>query len=118
MANPTTNFGWQMPTPTDLVTDLPADFEVFGQAVDTDFVDLLGGTTGQVLSKTSGYGFSIHMDRARRNADIQSTNWRDLYTLVAREMLENLSPHQTRVQSRLQFRHLFSQPETSLTFNQ
>jgi predicted secreted protein len=54
MANPTTNFGWQMPTPSNLVTDLPADFEVFGQAVDTDFVDLLGGTTGQVLSKTSG----------------------------------------------------------------
>jgi hypothetical protein len=53
MTNPTTNFGWQMPTPTDLVTDLPADFEVFGQAVDTDFVDLLGGTTGQILSKTS-----------------------------------------------------------------
>jgi hypothetical protein len=53
MANPTTNFGWQMPTATDLVTDLPADFEVFGQAVDTDFVDLLGGTTGQVLSKAS-----------------------------------------------------------------
>jgi hypothetical protein len=43
-----------MPENTDLVTDLPADFEVFGQAVDTDFQDLLGGTTGQVLSKTSG----------------------------------------------------------------
>jgi hypothetical protein len=54
MSNPTSNFGWQMPTATDLVTDLPADFEVFGQAVDTDFVDLLGGTTGQILSKTSG----------------------------------------------------------------
>jgi hypothetical protein len=54
MANPTTNFGWQMPTATDLVTDLPADFEVFGQAVDTDFVGLLGGTTGQVLAKASG----------------------------------------------------------------
>jgi hypothetical protein len=53
MSNPTSNFGWQMPTATDLVTDLPADFEVFGQAVDTDFIDLLGGTTGQVLSKTS-----------------------------------------------------------------
>ena len=53
MSNPTSNFGWQMPTSTDLVTDLPADFEVFGQAVDTDFIDLLGGTTGQVLSKTS-----------------------------------------------------------------
>jgi len=34
MANPTSNYGWQMPTSTDLVTDLPADFEVFGQAVD------------------------------------------------------------------------------------
>jgi hypothetical protein len=43
-----------MPTATDLVTDLPADFEVFGQAVDTSLADLKGGTTGQVLSKTSG----------------------------------------------------------------
>ena len=42
-----------MPTPTDLVTDLPADFEVFGQAVDSSMADLLGGTTGQVLSKAS-----------------------------------------------------------------
>ena len=54
MANPTTNYGWQMPTSTDLVTDLPADFEVFGQAVDTSLLGLKGGTTGQVLSKTSG----------------------------------------------------------------
>ena len=53
MANPTSNFGWQMPTPTDLVTDLPADFEVFGQAVDTSLADLKGGSTGQVLSKNS-----------------------------------------------------------------
>jgi hypothetical protein len=42
-----------MPTATDLVTDLPADFNVFGQGVDTSLQDLLGGTTGQVLSKTS-----------------------------------------------------------------
>ena len=53
MANPTTNFGWVMPTSTDLVTDLPADFNVFGQGVDTSMQFLLGGTTGQVLSKTS-----------------------------------------------------------------
>jgi hypothetical protein len=53
MANPTTNFGWVMPTSTDLVTDLPADFAVFGQAVDTSMADLKGGTTGQVLSKAS-----------------------------------------------------------------
>ena len=42
-----------MPTATDLVTDLPADFAVFGQAVDTSMSELLGGTTGQILSKTS-----------------------------------------------------------------
>jgi hypothetical protein len=53
MSNPTSNFNWQMPTATDLVTDLPADFEVFGQAVDTSLADLKGGTTGQVLSKNS-----------------------------------------------------------------
>lgn len=54
MANPTTYFGWVMPTTTDLVTDLPADFNVFGQGVDTSMQDLLGGTTGQVLSKATG----------------------------------------------------------------
>jgi hypothetical protein len=53
MANPTTNFGWVMPTSSSLVTNLPADFNTFGQAVDTSLQDLLGGTTGQVLSKTS-----------------------------------------------------------------
>ena len=53
MSNPTSNFGWQMPTNSDLVTDLPADFEVFGQAVDTSLMDLKGGTTGQVLTKAS-----------------------------------------------------------------
>lgn len=53
MSNPTTPFGWQMPTNTDLVTDLPADFEVFGQAVATSMADLLGGTSGQILAKNS-----------------------------------------------------------------
>lgn len=53
MSNPTTPFSWQMPQNTDLVTDLPADFEVFGQAVATSMQDLLGGTTGQVLKKNT-----------------------------------------------------------------
>ena len=42
-----------MPTATDLVTDLPADFEVFGQAVDSSMADLLGGTSGQILAKNT-----------------------------------------------------------------
>jgi hypothetical protein len=53
MSNPTSNFNWQMPTATDLVTDLPADFEVFGQAVDTSLADLKGGTSGQILAKNT-----------------------------------------------------------------
>jgi hypothetical protein len=53
MANPTTNFGWVMPASTSLVTNLPADFNTFGQAVDTSMAELKGVTTGQVLSKTS-----------------------------------------------------------------
>jgi hypothetical protein len=31
----TPNYSWVMPDPTDFVTDLPADFEVFGDAVDS-----------------------------------------------------------------------------------
>lgn len=42
-----------MPTATDLVTDLPADFAVFGQAVDTSMADLKGGTSGQILAKNT-----------------------------------------------------------------
>ena len=49
----TPNYGWVMPDPTDFVTDLPADFEIFGDAVDADLAGLLGGTTGQVLTKAS-----------------------------------------------------------------
>lgn len=50
----TPNYGWVTPAPTDLVTDLPADFEIFADAVDADLAGLLGGTTGQVLTKASG----------------------------------------------------------------
>ena len=45
MANPTTNYGWPMPTSADLVTDLPADFAAFGQPVDTSLKALNPETT-------------------------------------------------------------------------
>jgi hypothetical protein len=82
MANPTTNYGWVLPTSTDLVTDLPADFEIALQGVDTttkslddanlkkSIIDAAGdliygtandtaarlalGTAGQVLTVNSG----------------------------------------------------------------
>ena len=45
MANPTTNYGFVLPTPTDLVTDLPADFDVALQGVDTRIKALNPSTT-------------------------------------------------------------------------
>jgi hypothetical protein len=52
MAN-TANFGWETPDDTDLVKDGAASIRTLGSAIDTSMVDLKGGTTGQILSKTS-----------------------------------------------------------------
>lgn len=54
MANPTTNYGFVMPTPTDLVTDLPADFEVFGQGVDTQMLTNANAATQKATLTTTG----------------------------------------------------------------
>ena len=45
MTNPTSNYSFVLPTSTDLVTDLPADFEVALQGVDTRLKALQPGTT-------------------------------------------------------------------------
>lgn len=49
----TTNFGWETPDDTDLVKDGAAAIRTALGGVDTSFVDLKGGTTGQLLSKAS-----------------------------------------------------------------
>jgi hypothetical protein len=54
MATTTTNFGWDIPQSTDLVKDGATAIATLGQDIDTAFVDLKGGTTGQVLSKATG----------------------------------------------------------------
>lgn len=46
-------FGWEEPDDTDLVKDGAAAIRTLGNAIDTSMGDLLGGTTGQILSKTS-----------------------------------------------------------------
>ena len=53
MANPTTNYGWPMPTSSDLVTDLPADFDAFGQPVDNTLKALNPETTEGDISYRS-----------------------------------------------------------------
>jgi hypothetical protein len=54
MATVTPNFNWPVPTSTDLVRDGATAIEALGDSIDGSLVDLKGGTTGQVLSKTSG----------------------------------------------------------------
>jgi len=49
----TTNFGWETPDDTDYVKDGAAAMRTLGNSIDTSFVDLKGGTTGQILSKAS-----------------------------------------------------------------
>jgi hypothetical protein len=54
MATTTPNFGWPVPTSTDLVKDGATAIEGLGDAIDASLLDLKGGTSGQVLAKNSG----------------------------------------------------------------
>lgn len=53
MATTTPNFGWSVPTSTDLVKDGATAIETLGDSIDASLVDLKGGTTGQALIKAS-----------------------------------------------------------------
>ena len=53
MATTTPNFGWPVPTSTDLVKNGATAIEALGDSIDASMLDLKGGTTGQVLSKTT-----------------------------------------------------------------
>jgi len=82
----TTNFGWETPDDTDLVKDGAAAMRTLGNSIDTSFVDLKGGTTGQVLSKASGtdLDFSwIEQDDTTLSFNAQTGT---TYTLVAADL--------------------------------
>jgi hypothetical protein len=49
----TSNFGWTTPADTDLVKDGAAAIRTLGNGIDTSFLDLKGGTSGQILTKNS-----------------------------------------------------------------
>jgi hypothetical protein len=53
MATTTPNFGWVVPTSTDLVKDGATAIETLGDSIDASLLDLKGGTSGQVLAKNS-----------------------------------------------------------------
>jgi hypothetical protein len=53
MATTTPNFGWPVPTSTDLVKDGATAIESLGDSIDASLLDLKGGSSGQVLAKNS-----------------------------------------------------------------
>ena len=86
MATTTTNFGWDIPQSTDLVKDGATAIAALGQDIDTALVDLKGGTTGQVLSKTSGTDLDftwIEQDDTTLSFNAQTGT---TYTLVAADL--------------------------------
>jgi hypothetical protein len=83
MATTTTNFGWTVPSDTDLVKDGAAAIRTALGGVDTSMVDLKGGTTGQVLSKASGTDMDftwVEQDDTTLSFNAQTGT---TYTLVA-----------------------------------
>jgi hypothetical protein len=86
MPTTTTNFGWTVPSDTDLVKDGAAAIRTALGGPDTSFVDLKGGTTGQVLSKASGTDLDftwIEQDDTTLSFNAQTGT---TYTLVAADL--------------------------------
>jgi hypothetical protein len=69
----TTNFGWTTPDNTALVKDGASAIRTLGSSIDTSFVDLKGGTTGQVLKKTSGTDLDFEWGTASSGMTLIST---------------------------------------------
>lgn len=86
MATTTTNFGWTIPSDTDLVKDGASAMRTLGNNIDTSMVDLKGGTTGQVLSKAS----NTDMDFTWTEQDDTTLSFNaqtgTAYTLVAADL--------------------------------
>lgn len=86
MATTTTNFGWSIPSDTDLVKDGASAMRTLGNSIDTSMAELKGGTTGQVLSKTSNTDMDftwIEQDDTTLSFNAQTGT---TYTLVAADL--------------------------------
>lgn len=86
MPTTTTNFGWTVPADTDLVKDGAAAIRTALGGPDTSFIDLKGGTTGQVLSKASSTDLDftwIEQDDTTLSFNAQTGT---TYTLVAADL--------------------------------
>jgi hypothetical protein len=82
----TTNFGWETPDDTDLVKDGAAAIRTALGGVDTSFVDLKGGTTGQVLAKNSNTDLDFTWTEQDDTTLAFNAQTGTTYTLVAADV--------------------------------
>lgn len=82
----TTNFGWETPDDTDLVKDGAAAMRTLGNSIDTSFVDLKGGTTGQVLAKNSATDLDFIWTEQDDTTLAFNAQTGTTYTLVAADL--------------------------------
>ncbi len=90
MATTTPNFGWPVPTSTDLVKDGATAIEALGDAIDASMLDFKGGTSGQVLAKNSNTDMDfiwIEQDDSTLAFNAQTGT---TYTLVAADAANKL----------------------------
>ena len=66
----TTNFGWATPDDTAYVKDGASAMRTLGSAIDSSMGDLKGGTTGQILAKTT----ATDMDFVWIDNDVQTNS--------------------------------------------
>lgn len=78
----TTNFGWTTPADTDLVSAGAAAMRTLGSGVDTSFVGLKGGLTGQALVKSSSTDLAYSWE---------ANGWYQLATATLTTQTTNLS---------------------------
>ena len=83
----TTNFGWTTPDNTALVKDGASAIRTLGSSIDTSFVDLKGGTTGQVLKKTSATDLDFEWGTASLGLTLISTT---SFAAVASQSFNNV----------------------------
>jgi hypothetical protein len=83
----TTNFNWSTPADTDLVKNGASAIRTLGSAIDTSFVDFKGGTTGQVLKKTSNTDLDVEWGTASSGLTLINTT---SFSAVASQSVNNV----------------------------
>ena len=101
MTNPTVNRAYDMPASTDLVTNLPADFAIFGDAVDLDISSRGGYATTATAAGTTTLLVTSNRNQRFTGATTQTVVMPVASTLAvgARFVIQNKSTGIVTVQS-------------------